>query len=45
VKGFSILCHPMSQKSLPYGRFPGFARLSFWQQQHADEDQHQALVE
>jgi len=28
-----------------FGRFPGCARLSLWQEQHVDEDEFGALVE
>jgi hypothetical protein len=30
---------------LLFGRLPGFARLSFWQQLHVDENEYAALVE
>jgi hypothetical protein len=35
---FSIPCSLNSETELLLGRFPGFASLSFWQQQHIDED-------
>jgi len=28
-----------------FGRFPGFFRLSLWQEQHADEEENGAMVE
>lgn len=37
-KYFSIQCYWISEKSLLLGGFPGFARLSFWQQLRADEN-------
>jgi hypothetical protein len=27
------------------GRFPGFARLSFWKEQHVDEDEYGAMAD
>jgi hypothetical protein len=36
---------PDFRTSTVFGRFPGFARLPFWQQQHVDEDEYVALVE
>jgi hypothetical protein len=28
-----------------FSTFPGFARLSFWQEQHIDDDKYGALVD
>jgi hypothetical protein len=44
-KYFYIQCFQISARSLLYGRFPGFARLSFWYEKHVDEDEYGALVE
>jgi hypothetical protein len=33
------------QKSIAFGRFPGSGRLSFYQQQHVDEDEYGASME
>jgi hypothetical protein len=32
------------ERTLLFGRFPGFTRWSFWQEQHVDEDECAALV-
>ena len=36
---FSIHCSPIFERALLCGRFPGFARLSFWEQQREDENE------
>lgn len=35
----------MSKRALIFGRFPGFASLSFRWEQHVDEDEYGLLVE
>jgi hypothetical protein len=37
---FSIQCSPISERALLFGRFPGFARLSFRYEQVLDEDEY-----
>jgi hypothetical protein len=47
-ENMKVLFHTMlfdSRKGNVFGRFPGLARLSFWQEQHADEDECRPLVE
>jgi hypothetical protein len=45
VKFFSIQRSSISDRLSHFGRFPGFTRLSFWKEQHVDEDECGALVE
>jgi hypothetical protein len=35
----------MYGRALLFGKFPGFARLSFWEEEHVDEDEYRAVVE
>jgi len=44
LKHFSIQFPPISEKALLFGRSPGFARLSFWQDQQLNEDGYGALM-
>jgi len=45
LKAFSIQFPSISKKALlSFGRFPGFAHLS-WYEQRVDEDEYRALVE
>jgi hypothetical protein len=39
----SIQCSPISELALLFGRFPGLARLSLYEQ-HVDEDEYEPLV-
>jgi hypothetical protein len=45
VKVFSIQCFPTFEKALLFGRFPGFARLSFWYERRVYEHDYVAMVE
>jgi hypothetical protein len=36
---------PISERALLFGRFPGFARLSFWQEERIDKDKYGKLLE
>jgi hypothetical protein len=36
---------PIYERTLLFGKFRGFARLSFWQEQRVDADEYGALVE
>ena len=42
---FPVQCSPMYGRALLFGKFPGFARLSFWEEEHVDEDEYRAVVE
>jgi len=42
---FSIRCSLITNRALFFGRFPGYARLSFRTDQHLDKDDYGALME
>jgi len=45
IHNFAIICSPIAKTSLLYGMFPGFDHLSFWYEQHVDEEECGTLVE
>jgi hypothetical protein len=48
LKKLEVLFYPMlqpSERTLLFGRFPGFARLCFWKEQRVDNDEYEASVE
>jgi hypothetical protein len=41
---FPLNVYAIFESALIFGRFPGYARLSFWKRQCADEDEYGTLV-